>query len=48
MLTNIYSKNVDEAINKAYLRDLTAMTGLEILLKLDSNHQFFGPYNLEI
>ena len=29
-------------INKANLRDLTAVTGLVILLKLDSNRWFFG------
>ena len=35
-------------INKANLRDLIAATGLEILLKLDSNHRFFSPCDLEI
>ena len=34
--------------NKANLRDLTAATGLVILLKLDSNRRFFGPFDLEI
>ena len=34
--------------NKANLRDLIAATGLVILLKLDSNHQFFSPCDLEI
>ena len=29
-------------------RDLIAVTGLVILLKLDSNQQFFCPYDLEI
>ena len=35
-------------LNKANLRDLIAVTGLEILLKLDSNRQFFSPCDLEI
>ena len=35
-------------INKANLRDLIAATGLVILLKLDSNHRFFSPCDLEI
>ena len=35
-------------INKAKLSDLIAATGLVILLKLDSNHQFFNPCDLEI
>ena len=34
--------------NKANLRDLIAVTGLVILLKLDSNHWFFTPFDLEI
>ena len=34
--------------NKANVRDLIAVTGLVILLKLDSNRQFFGTYNLQI
>ena len=34
--------------NKANLRDLMAATGLVILLKLDSNHRFFSPCDLEI
>ena len=34
--------------NKANLRDLILSTGLEIWLKLDSNHQFFSPCDLEI
>ena len=34
--------------NKANLRDLIAATGLVILLKLDLNHQFFSPCDLEI
>ena len=34
--------------NKANLRDLIAATGLVILLKLDSNRQFFSPCDLEI
>ena len=33
---------------KANLRDLIAATGLVILLKLDSNHRFFSPCDLEI
>ena len=36
------------SINKANLRDLIAATGLVILLKLDSNCQFFSPCDLEI
>ena len=35
-------------INKANLRDLIAATGQVILLKLDLNHRFFSPYDLEI
>ena len=34
--------------NKANLKDLIAVTGLVILLKLDSNHRFFSPCDLEI
>ena len=34
--------------NQANLRDLTAATGLAILLKLDSNRQFCSPCDLEI
>ena len=34
--------------NKANLRNLKAATGLVILLKLDSNYQFFSLCNLEI
>ena len=34
--------------HKANLRDLIAATGLVILLKLDSNHRFFSPCDLEI
>ena len=34
--------------NKANLRDLIAVTGLVILLKLDSNHRFFSLCDLEI
>ena len=34
--------------NKANLRDLIAATGLVILLKLDSNRQFFSKCDLEI
>ena len=34
--------------NKANLRDLIAATGLVILHKLDSNHRFFSPCDLEI
>ena len=34
--------------NKANLRDLIAATGLVILLKLDLNHRFFSPCDLEI
>ena len=34
--------------NKANLRDLIAATSLIILLKLDSNHQFFSLCDLEI
>ena len=35
-------------LNKANLRDLKAATGLVILLKVDSNHLFFRPCDLEI
>ena len=35
-------------LNKANLRDLIAATDLVILLKLDSNRQFFSPCDLEI
>ena len=35
-------------LNKANLRDLIAATGLVILLKLDWNHPFFSPCDLEI
>ena len=34
--------------NKANLRDLIAVTGLAILLKLDSNRWLIGPGDLEI
>ena len=34
-------------VNKANLRNLVAATGLVILLKLDSNLLFFGPYGIE-
>ena len=33
--------------NKAILRDLIAVTGLVILLKLDLNHRFFSLFDLE-
>ena len=35
-------------INKANLRDLIAVTGLVILLKLDWNRQFFSPCDLQM
>ena len=35
-------------LNKTNLRDLIAATGLVILLKSDSNHQFFSPCALEV
>ena len=35
-------------LNKAYLRDLIAATGLIILLKLDWNQRLFSPFDLEI
>ena len=35
-------------MNKANLRDLIAATALVIFLKLDSNHRFFSPCDLEI
>ena len=44
MKTNLYWYK----FNKANLRDLIAATGLVILLKLDSNHRFFSPCDLEI
>ena len=34
--------------HKANLRDLIAATGVVILVKLDSNRQFFSPCDLEI
>ena len=34
--------------NKSNMRDLIAVIILVILLKLDSNHWFFSPYDLEI
>ena len=34
--------------NKANLRDLIAVTGLVILLKLDSNHPFFSHVTLKV
>ena len=34
--------------NKAHLRDLKSAMGLVTLLKLDSNCQFFSPFDLEI
>ena len=34
--------------NNANLRDLIAATGPAVLLKLDSNHRFFSPGDLEI
>ena len=39
---------MDDLENKANLRDLIAATGLVIFLKLDSNHRFFSPCDLEI
>ena len=35
-------------LNKANLRDLTAATGLVILLKFDPIHRLFSPWDLEI
>ena len=35
-------------VNKANLSDLIAVTGLVILLKLDSKHRFFSPCDLKI
>ena len=43
-----YNKFEDYICNKANLRDLIAATGLVILFKLDSNHQFFSPRDLEV
>ena len=40
MKSRLYNK-------KANLRDLIAATGLVILLKLDSNHRFFSPCDIE-
>ena len=42
------SRYEDFHVNKANLRDLIAATGLVILLKLDLNHRFFSPCDLEI
>ena len=39
---------IKRIINKANLRDLIAVTRLVILLKLDSNHRFFSPCDLDI
>ena len=33
--------------DKEDLRDLIAATGLEVSLNLDSNHRYFGPYDLD-
>ena len=44
----VESKGAYSIWNKANLRDLIAVTGLVILLKLDSNCQFFSPCDLEI
>ena len=43
-----HSKNMHTIQNKANLRNLIAVTGQVILLKLDSNRRFFSPYDLEI
>ena len=43
-----FNKELKRNKNKANLRDLIAATGLVILLKLDSNHRFFSPCDLEI
>ena len=43
-----HTKYLTHTLNKANLRDLIAATGLVILLKLDSNHRFFSPCDLEI
>ena len=48
----VYDQNwnifTDEFVKKANLRDLIAATGLVISLKLDSNHCFFSPCDLQI
>ena len=47
-ISDIHNYDTRQAMNnKANLRDLIAATGLVILLKLDSNHRFFSPCNLE-
>ena len=40
--------DLNQVRNKANLRDLIAVTGLVILLKLDWNHWLFSPCDLEI
>ena len=40
--------NITYCLNKANLRDLLAATCVVILLKLDSNGQFFSPCDLDI
>ena len=46
-MTHTYP-HIRSYINKSNMRDLIAATGLVILLKLDSNRQFFSPCDLEI
>ena len=45
---NMFSNNKLFQSNKTHLRDLIDADGLVILLKLDSNLRFYGPYDLEI
>ena len=47
LITSVQNKMLC-LVNKANLRDLIAATGLVILLKLDPNHHFFSPCDLEI
>ena len=44
----LYFRAGSTLVNKTNLRDLIAATGLVILLKLDSNHRFCSPCDLEI
>ena len=47
-LTTITLRLKRPRVNKAYLRDLRAATGLVILLKVDSNHLLISMCDLEI
>ena len=47
-LEYVFNEVKQICVNKANLRDLITATGLVILLKLDSNSQFFSPCDLVI